>query len=77
MNPESILIVETAENLPLPVIDEIKRGRKTKRFVRNLLERLKEWKESVMRFIDDPLVPFDNNQGGTRYSYDEGYLALT
>ena len=47
---------------PLPVVDEIKRGRKKKGFVRNLLERLKVWKISVLRFIDDPLVPFDNNQ---------------
>ena len=49
---------------PPPVADEIKRSKKKKGFVRNLLERLKEWKESVLRFIDDPLVPLDNNQEG-------------
>ena len=47
---------------PPSVVDEVKRGRKKKGFVRNLLERLKEWKESVLKFINDPLVPFDNNQ---------------
>ena len=53
---------------PPPVVDEIKRGRKKRGFVRNLLERLKEWKESVLRFIDAPLVPFDNNQAGVTRS---------
>jgi transposase len=47
---------------PPPVVDVVKRGRKKKGFVRNLLERLMEWKEGVLRFIIDPLVPFDNNQ---------------
>ena len=47
---------------PPPVADEIKRSKKKKGFVRNLLEKLKEWKESVLRFIDDSLFPFDNNQ---------------
>jgi len=43
-------------------MDVVKRGRKEKGFVGNLLERLMEWKEVVLRFINDPLVPFDNNQ---------------
>lgn len=50
------------EENPPPINNEVKRGRKKKGFVRNLLERLWEWKEEVLRFIDNPLVPFDNNQ---------------
>jgi len=46
---------------PPPIINVVKRGRKKKGFVRNLLERLQNWKEEVLRFIDNPLVPFDNN----------------
>jgi len=58
---DELIQIGLDENPP-PVVDEVKRGRKKKGFVRNLLERLKEWKESVLRFINDPLVPFDNNQ---------------
>lgn len=58
---DELVQIGLTEN-PLPIAVEIKRGRKKKGFVRNLLERLKEWKESVLRFIDNPLVPFENNQ---------------
>lgn len=56
------LIQRGLDENPPPIIEEGKRGRKKKGFARNLLERLKEWKESVLRFIDNQLVPFDNNQ---------------
>ncbi|KAF5068012.1 Transposase IS66 family protein [anaerobic digester metagenome] len=46
---------------PPPIIKIVKRGRKKLGFVRNLLERLHNWKEGVLRFIDNPIVPFDNN----------------
>jgi len=46
---------------PPPIIRSAKRGRIKKTFTRNLLERLETWKCEVLRFIDDPLVPFDNN----------------
>lgn len=42
------------EENPPPIISEVKRGRKKKGFVRNLLERLWEWKKEVLRFIDNP-----------------------
>jgi transposase len=38
-----------------------KRGRKKKSFARNLLERLDIYKDEVLRFIENILVPFDNN----------------
>jgi len=58
---EELVQIGLDENPP-PAVDEVKRGRRKKGFVRNLLERLMEWKKGVLRFIDDPLVPFDNNQ---------------
>ncbi len=45
---------------PAPI--EKKRGRKKLGKERALLERLKEFKESVSRFFTDYRVPFDNNQ---------------
>ena len=45
---------------PVPI--EKRRGRKKLGKERALLERLKEFKESVSRFFTDYRVPFDNNQ---------------
>ena len=39
-----------------------KRGRVAKSKSRNLLERLQRFEHDVLRFLDDPLVPFTNNQ---------------
>ena len=39
-----------------------KRGRTAKSKSRNLLERLQCFENDVLRFLDDPLVPFTNNQ---------------
>jgi transposase len=39
-----------------------KRGRKAKGKARNLVERLRDYKEDILRFMNDPEVPFDNNQ---------------
>lgn len=40
-----------------------KRGRLKRSKARNLLERLTNFELETLRFMDDPLVPFTNNQG--------------
>ena len=40
-----------------------KRGRLKRTRARNLLERLRDYETDVLRFLDDPTVPFMNNQG--------------
>ncbi len=40
-----------------------KRGRIKRSKARNLLERLTNYEEDVLRFMENPLVPFTNNQG--------------
>lgn len=40
-----------------------KRGRIPKTKSRNLLERLRDFEDETLRFMDDPDVPFTNNQG--------------
>ena len=39
-----------------------KRGRVARSKARNLLERLQRFEDDVLRFMEDPLVPFSNNQ---------------
>lgn len=60
---ESIIEKGLAEN-PLPEIKRSKgkRGRQAKPAVVNLLERFKNHSESVLRFIQNQVVPFTNNQ---------------
>ena len=38
-----------------------KRGRRARSKARNLLERMRLYKPDILRFMDDPEVPFDNN----------------
>ncbi len=38
-----------------------KRGRAARSKARNLLERMRQYKQDILRFMDDPEVPFDNN----------------
>nr|WP_321464364.1 IS66 family transposase [uncultured Desulfobulbus sp.] len=47
---------------PAPKLNNGKRGRIAKSKSRNLLERLQSFENDVLRFLDDPLVPFTNNQ---------------
>lgn len=39
-----------------------KRGKVARSKSGNLLERLKKFENDVLRFMDDPLIPFSNNQ---------------
>ena len=59
------LIKEAEVECPLPDIPEKKgkRGRIKRSKSRNLLERLRDFEEDVLRFMDNKLVPFSNNQG--------------
>lgn len=55
-------------NLECPPPDETKRkkgqrGRMKRSKARNLLERMEDFENETLRFMDDPLVPFTNNQG--------------
>ena len=40
-----------------------KRGRVARSKSRNLLERLRNYEDDVLRFMDNPLAPYTNNQG--------------
>jgi len=42
---------------------EGKRGRLKRSSARNLLERLRNFEDDALRFLEDPSVPFTNNQG--------------
>ena len=59
------IIKEGEEECPAPIRPEgeKKRGRLKRSKARNLLERLKGFEEDVLRFMDNELVPFTNNQG--------------
>jgi transposase len=43
--------------------DKKKRGRVARSKSRNLLERLRDFEDDVLRFVDIAEVPFTNNQG--------------
>lgn len=60
-----VLLLQADAECPPP--DESKhkgqRGRLKRSKSRNLLERLREYEDDVLRFMDHPDVPFTNNQG--------------
>jgi len=49
--------------LPIPPPGKPKRGRLKRSKARNLLERLKDYEDDVLRFMENPDVPFTNNRG--------------
>jgi transposase len=58
-----ILIEGFAYHASLPPLPTGKRGKQKQRDGKNLLDRLKEKRDCVLRFIHDFSVPFTNNQG--------------
>lgn len=59
-------IVKRAQTECPPPMDNRRkgtRGRLKRSKSRNLLERLSNYEEDVLRFMSDPMVPFTNNQG--------------
>lgn len=58
------LLREAENECPAPEQSkrEGKRGRVARSKSRNLLERLQNFEADVLRFLDDPVVPFSNNQ---------------
>lgn len=59
------LLIEAEKECPDPKMERKagQRGRLKKSKSRNLLERLISYKQDVLRFMDNSLVPFTNNQG--------------
>ncbi len=53
------------QNIPPPEENpkKKKRGRPKQSKAKNLLDRLRDFKENVLAFLTHPLIPFDNNQG--------------
>ena len=56
-------MVRTWKPEPEKPKEKRKRGRLKRSKSRNLLERLIEYEDDVLRFMENPDVPFTNNQG--------------
>jgi len=48
---------------PPPIKKPNKKGRLKRSKSRNLLERLRNYEDDTLRFMEDPLIPFTNNDG--------------
>lgn len=57
------ILKEANKECPSPPKIQGQRGRTKKSFSRNLLERLTEYEEDALRFMENDQVPFTNNQG--------------
>jgi transposase len=62
---DALIQAGLAQNLPPPEESpkKKKRGRPKQSKAKNLLDRLRDFKENVLAFLTHPLIPFDNNQG--------------
>ena len=60
---EHILRAGLEYHASLPVVSKGKRGKQKQREGKNLLDRLKEKRDEVLRFMYDFAVPFTNNEG--------------
>ena len=62
---DGLLEKSLAQDISLPVAKskKKKRGRPKQTKAKNLLDRLRDFKENVLAFLIHPRVPFDNNQG--------------
>jgi transposase len=59
------ILSEADRECPPPVVDQQrkKKGRIKRSKSRNLLERLRDFENDTLRFMDEVIVPFTNNQG--------------
>lgn len=55
------ILAKADKECPMPEKEKHKRGRLKKSKSRNLLERFINYENDVLRFMEDPLVPFTNN----------------
>ena len=60
---EGIILKGVLYHSHLPLLSQGKKGKKRQRPGKNLLDRLADYQECVLRFINDFSVPFTNNQG--------------
>ena len=56
------ILEEGVDLNPIPEKKIGQRGRPRRGKIRALIDRLREYKGEVCRFVDNPLVPFTNNQ---------------
>jgi transposase len=63
LNKYRALIKQGEIECPEPIRPKGKRGRIKKSKSRNLLERLRDYEQDALRFMDNEIVPFTNNLG--------------